>query len=272
MAMIHATALVDPQCQIDPSAEIGPFCRLTGAVILGPNVRLLANVHMQGPVRVGAGCLFYPGSCIGFEPQDFKFKPGMTTAGVAIGSNCVFREHVTINAASKADVPTTIGDDCYLMIASHMGHDSRIGNRVILGNSALLAGHSQVFDQAILSGNTAIHQFNRVGRLAFVSGGAVSSMDVPPFCVAINRHEINGVNLVGMRRSGMPREHITRVRQAYAAVFRGGVPRQEQIERLTELGRDCPPVMEIADFVRSAKRAVSAARGTHRREEDLPES
>ena len=212
--VIHPTAIVGPQCDLAEGVSIGPFCILEGRITLGRDVRLLANVHISGPVAIGEGTTCYPGVCLGFPGQDFKFKMGDPTGGVRIGNNCILREGVTVHAATRPDVPTTIGDRVMMMVASHAGHDARVGNNVILANSALLAGHSVLEDNVTLSGNSAVHQFNRIGRLCFMTGNVGVSTDVPPFCVVGARNTISSVNLVGMRRSGMPRDHITMVRRA----------------------------------------------------------
>lgn len=148
-----------------------------------------------------------------------------------------------------------------MMVCSHAGHDAqRVGNNVILANSCLLAGHSQVGDNAILSGNSSIHQFNRVGRMAFVSGNSAASMDVPPFCVMAMRNNLTGVNLVGMRHAGIPREHITAVREAYWAVFRQNMI-HHLIAELERHGKDCPLVQELAEFCTASKRSIAYGRG-----------
>jgi len=259
--IIHPSAIVSSQARLGDGCEIGPHCVLAGAVTLGPGVKLLANVHLCGPVDIGAGTIIYPFACLGFPPQDFKFSPGMPTAGVRVGAECVIRESVTIHAASKTDAPTSIGDKAYMMVGSHMGHDARAGNNVIMVNGAMLAGHSTVMDNCTIGGCCGVHQFTRVGRFAFMSGGTAVSMDVPPFCVVVERQRLGGINRVGLRRSGMARDHITMIDKAFREVFRGHVPRQEQIQRLEELGRDCPPVMEMAQFVKEAKRAICPGPG-----------
>lgn len=259
---IHPTAIIDPLCELGPGVQIGPWCVLTGQVRLGKGVRLLANVHVHGPVTIGDNTILYPFACIGFPPQDFKFKPGDPTAGVRIGPDCIIRESATVHAATRTDVPTSLGTRVFMMSCSHVGHDGQIGNNVILANSALIAGHGQVGDNVMFSGNAAIHQFTRVGRLAFITGNEGSSMDVPPFCTLGSRNTIHTVNLVGMRRSGMSREHVTAVRDAFWHVLRRRLPRREVIALLEERGRDCPPVMEMARFVAEAKRPI--ARGLDR--------
>jgi UDP-N-acetylglucosamine acyltransferase len=258
---IHPTAAVDPSCELGEGVEIGPFCVVRGEVRLGAGVRLIAAVHIEGPVEIGVGSILYPGACIGFPAQDFKFRPGSPTAGVKIGSGCVIREHVTIHAASKAPgegPPTTVGDNCFFMACAHAGHDARIANNVILVNNALLAGHSEVHERATMSGNTALHQFARVGKYAFVSGGSALSRDVPPYVIAAGRNAMYGVNVVGLRRAGFPREQITGIRRAFREAFLTPRPRSEQIAVLREIAADCPPVAEMAEFLSTSKRGIVA--------------
>jgi len=254
---IHPTAVIDPECEFGDGVEVGPWCVLSGRVVIGANTRLLSNVQISGPVTIGESCTLYPFVCIGFPPQDFKFKPGDPTAGVVVGSNTVLRESVTLHAATKLDKPTRVGDRVYMMAGSHAGHDATVGNGVVMANSAMLAGHAVVFDNAILSGNAAVHQFNRIGRMAFLTGNVGTSKDVPPFCVCAARNTINTVNLVGMRRAGFARDHITAVRNAFWHVFRKNLTRKDTIAELMARGRDCPLVMEQAEFVAVATRPIA---------------
>jgi UDP-N-acetylglucosamine acyltransferase len=256
MAKIHPTAVVAGELDAGDDVEIGPYCVVQGRVTLGPGVRLLASVHLQGPVRIGVRTTLFPFVCIGQPAQDFKFKPGDPTTGVRIGSDCLVREYVSIHAATKMDGPTTIGDRVMMMAGSHVGHDCVVGSGVVLVNGAQLAGHCSVGDNVTMSGLTGLHQFTRVGRLAFMSGGSVVSADVPPFCIGWGRNRLMGLNLVGMRRSGMPREHITLLRRAYREVFKVSLPRAEMIQRLEEFGRDCPPALEQAEFVQRSTRPI----------------
>jgi UDP-N-acetylglucosamine acyltransferase len=259
---IHPSAIIDPEAALSPGVDIGPNCTLRGAVKLGAGVTLIANVYLQGPLEVGEGTTVYPNACIGFPPQDFKFKPGMASAGVKIGAHCIIREGMTIHAASKAPgagPPTTVGDRCFLMVQSHIGHDAKVGSDVVLCNGALIAGHAEVGDKVTLSGNVAVHQFVRVGRLAMFSGLTAVSRDVPPFCLVGGRNTIHGLNAVGLRRNGVSREEITMLRRAFREAFRARVPRAEQIEILTELGRKSACVLEMAEFCAASKRGMVAA-------------
>lgn len=261
MASVHPTAIVPPEAVLGEGVEIGPHCVLSGAVTLGARVRLLANVFLQGPVTIGEGTILYPGACIGFEPQDFKFKPGATTAGVTIGADCLIREHVTIHAASNHHTPTRLGDNCFMMAYTHLGHDCQVGNRVIMVNYSGLSGHCEVADSATLSGHVGAHQFVRIGRLAFLSGGTSVGMDVPPFCMVPERNRLGGLNLVGMRRAGMGREEITEVRRAFRDLFRRPTPKNEMLAELDARAKACPAVAEIAEFVRGTKRGICPGMG-----------
>jgi UDP-N-acetylglucosamine acyltransferase len=263
MPMIHSSASVSAECECAPDVEIGPQCVLTGRVKLAAGVKLLGHVYVNGPVEIGASTIVYPFACIGFPGQDFKFKLGDTTAGVVIGSDCLLREHVTIHAATKADVPTRLGNRVFMMAGSHIGHDACVGNNVIMVNNSCVGGHGQLDDGCTLSGGALVHQFCRVGRLAFISGGSAVSTNVPPFCTAFGRNTLVGINLVGLRRSGVPRDQVTQVRAAYREVLRQrGMSRQEMVDRLRERGRECPPVMELASFVAESKRPICPGRAS----------
>ena len=267
--VIHPTAIVGKECELGEGVEIGPYCILSGRVNLAQGVRLIANVHVHGPVDVGENTKIWPFVSIGFPPQDVKWKDGNPTAGVKIGRDCLLRENVTIHLASKTEHPTSVGDKCFLMVGSHLGHDARIGNSVVLVNNVLLAGHSEVGDNATLAGAAAVHQFTRIGRMAFISGMVGVAMDVPPFCVSGARNTLHGINLIGLRRAGVPREHITAVRSAFRRAFRERVPRTDMIQILEDLGRGCPLVMEMAEFVKTAKRSVATGtRGAGDSDED----
>lgn len=228
---------------------------------IGPGARLVGHVYLNGPVEIGANTILYPFACVGFPGQDYKFKLGDPTAGVVIGSDCILREHTTVHAATKPDAPTRLGNRVFMMAGSHVGHDGSVGHNVIMVNNSCIGGHARLDDNCTLSGGVLIHQFCRVGRLAFVSGGSAMSTNVPPFCTAWGRNTLIGVNLVGLRRSGVAREHITEVRRAFRDCFyRQTLPKAEMVELLSERGRTCPPVAELAAFVAESNRPLSSGR------------
>jgi len=249
MTQVHSSAIIGDEVELGEGVEIGPLCIVSGKVKLGVGVRLISSVTIQGPVEIGPNTVLYPNAAIGFEPQDYKFTPGMPTAGVVIGADSIIREYVTVHAASNDRTPTRIGDRVMMMVYSHAGHDVTVGDDVILVNAVHLAGHSRVDDRAIIAAGSMLHQFGRVGRQAMTSGCTVMTGDLPPFCMAVGRNRIVGLNLVGMRRSGMPAEEINAVRYAYKTVLRKNPPMLVMKEMLNELGRQSPAVQLMADFV-----------------------
>ena len=240
MPVIHPTASVAREAQLAESVEIGPFCVLTGAVRLGAGVRLIGNVYLNGPVAIGEGTTVYPFACIGFPPQDVKFKLGDATAGVIVGQNGLIREHATIHSASNDQTPTTVGDRVFMMVNTHLGHDAKVGNNVVMVNNSAVGGHGQLYDNATLGGGALVHQFCRVGRLAMISGGVAVSVDVPPFCISDERNRIKGINVVGLRRAGFARQHITDVRLAFRDLLRSPMDRDELVAEVLKRGKDCP--------------------------------
>ncbi len=255
--MIHPTASISRESILGPDVEVGPHCVLTGHVRLERGVRLIGNVYINGPATIGEGTVIYPLACLGFPGQDFKFKMGDPSAGVVIGKNCILRESTTVHAATKVDKPTTVGDNVLLMCGAHVGHDAWADDRAIMVNGSALGGHAYLGQSATVSACSALHQFGRIGRLAFVSASLAVPNDVPPFCMVAERNTLAGLNLVGLRRAGMSREHITELRRTFRDVFRRFIPWDEMLGILEERGASCPPVREWFDFVNTKRRAIS---------------
>lgn len=264
MPVIHPTATVSADAELADSVEIGPFCVVSGPVRLAAGVRLLGNNYVLGPATLGEGTVVYPFACIGFPPQDVKFKPGDRTAGVVVGARGIIREHATIHAASNDHTPTTVGDHVFMMVNAHLGHDARVGNNVTMVNNSAVGGHGQLHNNVTLGGGALVHQYCRVGRLAMMSGGIAVSVDVPPFCIADERNRIKGVNVVGLRRAGWPREHITEVRRAFRDLLRAPKHRDELIDECRARAAACPPIGEWATFIEEAtarKRGICSGHG-----------
>lgn len=257
MPTIHPSAVVDKDAELHDTVEIGPGCVISGKVRLDRGVRLIANVCIHGPASVGADTVLYPGVCLGFPPQDVKFKLGDRTAGVIIGTSCILRENVTVHAATSEQNPTAVGDRCFMMVNTHLGHDARIGTGVVMVNNSALGGHAHVADNATLGGGALLHQFARVGRNAFISGFSGITCDVPPFCIAYGRNHLAGLNLVGLRRAGVPRDQITLLREAYRKTIRAGISRADMVTILRGMADRCPAAAELADFIATGKRALS---------------
>lgn len=252
MTTVHSTASVSPQCEIGEGVSIGPWCVIEGKVRLCDGVRLIGNVYLNGPLVIGPRTIVYPFCSLGYGPQHLKFKFGQESAGVVIGSDCTLREHATVHSATNLVTPTIVGDRNYFMVNAHVGHDSRIGNDVTLVNNTAVAGHVQIDDNVTLGGGALVHQFVRIGRMAFIGGGARAVADVPPFTSAVERSRLAGINLVGLRRAGIARDDITSVREAFRKSFREPMTRPEIFATLSDLGKGCALVAEMAAFVGAA--------------------
>lgn len=259
MADIHPSSIIDSRAQLADDVTIGPGCTIQGQVTIASGTRLVGRVWLQGPLRIGQNNVIYPNACIGLEPQDRKFDPSNEGCGTQIGSDNIIREGVTIHRATK-DRPTTIGDGNFLMVNSHLAHDVLIDNRVTLVNGALLAGHVHVQDQAIISGNCAVHQFCRIGRMAIMSGVQGVTQDVPPFCMVYQDRTISCLNLVGLRRNGL-RDHIKYLEHAFDILFLRELPNAVAAQRiLDEYGHD-PLCREMAQFVQASQRGICSYGG-----------
>ena len=262
-ATIHPSAIVDDAATIHRGVSVGPGCIVDAGVTLHEGVRLIANAHITGDTEVGEHTLIYPYACVGFPPQHVKIAPGDPIGGVRIGAHTTLREHTTVHAAMHPGAHTVVGDRNYLMVASHVGHDSILGDDVIVCNGSVIAGHCEIHDKAYISGNCSIHQFCRVGKGAMLSGGNATSVDVPPYCVLPARNTLAGLNLVGMRRAGIPREEITAAREAYRRALRGRPTRADQLAILDALAEKSEPVRLIAEFIRGSTRGIAVGRTGH---------
>jgi UDP-N-acetylglucosamine acyltransferase len=255
---IHPTAVISPQAELAADVQVGPYVVIEGAVRIGPGCILRPQVHLVGPLTLGRGNQVFTGAVLGERPQHLKYQDEPTS--LEIGDDNVFREHVTVHRGTKHSWTTRIGHRNYFMAHCHIAHDCQVGNQCILANGALLAGHCVIEDNAYLSGNCAIHQFCRVGRLALLSGCSVATMDLPPFVVNQGINCAVGVNIVGMRRAGMPTTQINAVRRAFHILFREGQPMSASLAQVEqELGTD-PAVAHLITFIRSTSRGISSMR------------
>ena len=256
---IHPTAVIANEAEIAPDVEIGPFTVIEGRVQLGSGTILKPMVHLIGPLKMGSGNVVHTGVVLGDKPQHLKY--GDEPTSLEIGDGNTFREHVTVHRGTAESGVTRIGHHNFLMANCHVGHDCVIGNRCILTNGALLGGHCHLSDQVILSGNCAVHQFVHIGRLAMLSGCSISMKDIPPFIIQQGVDNVVAVNVVGMRRAGIPTEHISAVRKAFHVLFCEELPFGVALDRIEpELGH-FPPVAEMITFIRHSKRGINPMRG-----------
>ncbi len=263
MPHVHPTAVISGDVQLADDVVVGPHCVLAGKIRIGPGTTLVSNVHLNGPLWMGARNVCYPGVCLGFAPQDLKFDPAKEGAGLVIGEGNTFREHVTISRATRDDVPTTIGDRNYWMTQSHAGHDTRIGNDCVFANTVCFGGHARCADRVVIGGQTAIHQFVRIGRNTMLSGGSGLSADMPPFFMLLEINSVVALNTIGLRRAGFPRETIDHLRWAFRALYRRGSSVKRNVDLLRER-EHIPEVKEIIDFITSSKRPIADRLGRSR--------
>lgn len=196
---------------IHPTAVIEDGARLGLGCVIHAHAVITRHCDLEDHVIVHACAV------LGGDPQDLSFDPAIESR-VSIGARSVIREHVTVNRATKAGAVTRIGADCFLMATSHVAHDCQIGDRVVIANAVLLGGHIRVGDRTFLGGGAVIHQFVRIGAGVMIGGGARISGDVAPFCMATERNALIGLNLVGLRRSGIKGEVFREIKRAYHAL------------------------------------------------------
>jgi UDP-N-acetylglucosamine acyltransferase len=250
---IHTTAIVDPKAEIDSSAEIGPYVVIEGAVRIGPRTRVLAFSHISGDTTIGEDCVIHMHTTVGYEPQHLAYKdaPRFTR----IGNRTQLREYVSIHASYEKDGCTTVGDDCFLMATSHVAHDCHVGNKVIMANGALLAGHVTVGDNVFISGNAVVHQNCRIGRFCMLQGLAPCGADVPPFMMLSRLGHVPGPNTVGLRRAGFTLEQRAEIKRAHRVLYREGRTLAAAVEILKQ-GAPGSITQEILDFIAGSKRTV----------------
>ena len=248
MMAIHPTAIIEDGARIGEDVRVGPFCHVGPEAVLGRGVELVSHAVVAGDTVLGDGCRVFPFASLGHEPQDLKYRG--EPVRLRIGARCTFREGVTVNPGTAAGTSqTTIGNDCTLLANAHVAHDCSLGDRIVFSNNVMLAGHCTVGDNVIFGGGAAAHQFCRIGRNAFVGGIAGVEGDVIPFGMALgNRAYLGGLNLVGMKRTGMSRESIHAVRAAYRELFAGNAPVLEKANRMRADASD-PAVVDMLDFV-----------------------
>jgi UDP-N-acetylglucosamine acyltransferase len=253
---IHPTAIVNSQAEIDPSVEVGPNVVIEEHVKIAAGTRVMANAYLTGYTEIGRDNEIHMGAVIGHEPQDLKFDRTCRSY-LKIGDRNVFREYCTVHRGTEPESATVIGNDCYLMGLSHVGHNCVIGNHVIICNCALVAGHVHVGDNAFISGGVVIHQFTHIGRLAMFSGNARVSMDVPPFTLAAERNEIHALNLVGLRRAKISREAIGELKQLFKMFYLSGLNGTQALKEATaDSAFKTAEAREFIEFVRRSPNGI----------------
>ena len=217
--MIHSSSVISKKAKIGKNVKIGPFCNIGEFVELEDNVELASNIHIEGKTKIGKKTKIFSFASLGSAPQDLKYNNEPNS--LLIGENNTIREHVTINPGTEGGGgKTTIGNNCLFMISSHVAHDCKVGNNVIIANNVPLGGHVTIEDSVIIGGNSAVQQFTRIGRLAMIGGMTGVLKDVIPFGLSVgNRNYLQGLNLIGLRRKNYENKKIMNLDKAYKAIF-----------------------------------------------------
>ena len=250
-ARIHASAVVEDGAVIGPDCIVGPFCLIGPEVVLGKGVHLRSHVVVEGRTEIGDETVVFPGAVIGAIPQDLKFNGEATR--LTVGKRNRIREGVTMNTGTEGGGGlTSVGDDCLFMTGAHVAHDAHVGDRVIVANQGAIAGHCIIEDDVIIGGLSGIHQFVRIGRGAIIGAVTMVTNDVIPYgLVQAPRGELDGLNLVGLKRRGVSRADITALRAAFQTLAQGEGTFQDRARRLAEES-DSAYVREISEFILGA--------------------
>ena len=254
---VHPTAIVDPLARVAGSAEIGPYCIVGAEVEIGPRTRLMAHVYLEGPTSVGQDNVFFPYSTVGVAPQDLKYQG--ERAETRIGDRNRIREFVTIHRGTLGGgLVTSIGSDNLLMAYTHVAHDVRIGDHVILGNSVGLAGHVIVEDWVDVGPYSGVHQFSRIGRHAFVGPYTVVKQDVLPYSLTSNKPEVAvfGANSVGLERRGFDKAAVEALQTAFRLLTRSKLNTTQAIEHIRAEVPETAEVDELVEFICASERGV----------------
>jgi UDP-N-acetylglucosamine acyltransferase len=254
---IHPTAVVERGAEIDSSAQIGPFAVIGPQVRIGRETSVGPHAVVEGRTTLGARNRVFQFAALGAIPQDLKYRGEPTE--LVVGDDNQIREFTTLHIGTAGGGGITrVGDRNLIMATVHVAHDCQIGNDVILANGVALAGHVRIEDHAIFGGLAAVHQFGRIGQHAFISGGSMVVMDVPPFCtVQGDRAELTGLNSVGLTRHGVSPEVVGRLKGAYKLLFRSGLGLREAIDRVKAEVESCPEVEALVTFVQASERGVT---------------
>ena len=251
--MIHKSSVVDKKAIIGNNVKIGPYCCVGANVKIGDDVEFISNVHIQGRTEVGKGTKIFPFASIGTEPQDLKYKGESNS--LQIGEKNVIREYVTINPGTKGGGgKTVIGNNCLFMISSHIAHDCKIGNDVVIANNVPLGGHAIIEDNVVIGGNSAVQQFTRIGKMAMIGGMTGVLHDVIPYGLSTgNRNILQGLNLIGLRRAKFNNKDILGLTEAYKEIFATN-KLTENISKLNGVFKENPLVKNVIEFITKDKK------------------
>jgi len=256
-SLIHPTAVIHPEAELHESATVGPYTVIEAGVRIGARCRVGPHCHILGETQIGEDNEIHAGCVLGDTPQDLAYKDALSS--LIIGNGNRIREHVTIHRGTAEGSATRIGDRNFLMAHCHIGHNSVLGNDVIVVNAVLLGGHVEVEDRAFLGGGAVVHQHCRIGTLTILRGLSRISKDVPPYCTVVENNELVGLNSIGLKRAGILPDERARLKTAYALLFNEGLNLTQALEALKKETLT-PQVSHLIEFITQSKRGICFAR------------
>jgi UDP-N-acetylglucosamine acyltransferase len=254
--MIDSRAVISPQAHIASDVQIGPFSVIGADVEIGAGTWVGPHVVINGPTRIGVNNKVFQFASLGDAPQDKKYNGEPTR--LEIGDRNVFRESVTVNRGTTHDKGVThIGNDNLLMAYSHVAHDCRLGDSIVMANCATLGGHVEVGDWVTMGGLSAVHQFTKIGSYCFIAHNAAVTRDVPPYVMAVGRPAVpHSVNSVGLQRRGFTAAQVLNIRRAYRLLYRSGLKLQQAVEQLDQLSTSQPEIVPFVEFIKLSSRSI----------------
>ena len=265
---IHPSAVIAPGAELDHGVRVGPYAVIGPQVRIGRDSSIGPHSVVEGRTTIGCENSIFQFASVGAIPQDKKYQG--EDSSLTIGDRNTIREFATLNiGTSGGGMVTRIGNDNLFMVYSHVGHDCQIGNNVILANCATLAGHVILEDYVGVGGLAAIHQFTRIGESAYLGGGAMVSLDVPPYCMAQgDRARLFGLNLIGLKRRGFGEEQLSALKKAYRTFFAEGLTLKEATDRTRQEQAASPEAVHLAEFIASSPRGICRPRRTADQEDE----
>jgi UDP-N-acetylglucosamine acyltransferase len=259
MAQVHATAIVDKTVQLGAGVTVGPYSIIQGRVVIGDDTHIDSHVVIKDCTTIGARCRIFQFAVLGEIPQDLKFQG--EESQLIIGDDNTIREFATMHRGTEGGGGVTVvGNHSLFMAYTHVAHDCRVGDGVIMSNAATLGGHITVEDHAIIGGLSAVHQFCRIGRHAFIGGCSAVHRDVPPYAMAVgNRAKLVGLNQVGLKRAGFPMATLHSLKRAYELLFLSDLNQKEALERIRREFPEVKEIQHLLKFLETSERGLLPA-------------
>jgi len=256
--MIHATAIIDPSATLAEGVEVGPYAIIGKHVTIGAGTSVGAHAVIGDWTSIGQNNRIFPQSSVGAPPQDLKYKG--EECWTRLGDNNMVREFATIHRGTVTGTGETIvGSGNLFMAYSHVAHDCRVGNGVVMANAATLAGHVTVEDNVILGGLVAVHQFVTIGGYSMIGGGTLIGLDIPPYMIATSGKrdaKLRGLNLIGLKRRGFSDAAISNLKKAYKTLFMAGLKQAEAIAKIRSEISGCAEVDNLLAFIERSERGI----------------